>query len=260
MVSFEIGCLVNIVQAASDLITSGGSREIARSRSSSDYTTFTDLKVEAFIKEQLVKLSPKSLIVAEESFESSGTGQWNHSAFVLDPVDGTINFRHTYNASAISLAYFEQGDCRYSVILDPFRKELFTAVRGEGAFLNGSAISVSSVSDLEEALIGFGTTPYDKPRGLRMLSIAARVYSKCQDIRRQGAAALDLAYVACGRLDGFFEMDLKPWDFYGGKLLIEEAGGTVSDWNGSGIKGLDKQSILATNGMLHSQILDEIRS
>ena len=259
MGSFKLNVLVEIVRKASLIITEQGVRSIARSRSSSDYTTFTDLKVENFIKDKLIKLSPKSLIIVEESFDPESVQDWKDSAFVLDPVDGTINFHHNCNSSAISLAFFEDGLPLYSVILDPFRNELFAAERGCGATMNGSKIKVSAVSSLRDALVGFGTTPYDKVRGLQMIKVAGMVYPYCQDIRRLGAAALDLAYVACGRLDSFFEMDLKSWDFYGGLLLLTEAGGKVSDWNGENIEGLGKRDILATNGLLHAEMLDRIQ-
>jgi len=259
MVSFKIDILMEIVRKAALIITSDGDRTIARSRSSSDYTTITDLRVETFIKDKLIKLSPQSFIIAEESFEPRNIDEWSRSAFVLDPVDGTINFRHSYNASAISLAYFDDGAPVYAVVFDPFRQEMFTAEAGRGTKLNGQTVSVSSVKRVEDALVGFGTTPYDKERGVEMLDVAGRVYSKCQDIRRQGAAALDLAYVACGRLDAFFEMDLKPWDFYGGMLLVREAGGRVSDWDGFPLKGLEKQSVLASNDQIHGLLVDELK-
>lgn len=259
MVSFEIHILAEIVRKASLIIASEGDRTIARSRSSSDYTTVTDLRVENFIKDKLIKLSPESHVIAEESFDNDSIRDWHHSAFILDPLDGTINFRHSYNASAISLAYFKDGYPLYSVVFDPFRDEMFLAERGCGATLNGKKINVSRVSTLEEALIGFGTTPYDKSGGLKMLEITKKIYARCQDVRRMGAAALDLAYVACGRLDAFFEMDLKPWDLYGGMLIVEEAGGTVSDWMGAKIEGLGKIDVLAANGSLHEDMLNLIQ-
>ena len=258
MVPFGIGILIEIVTKAGSIITSNGDRTIVRSRSDSDYTTVTDLNVETFIKDKLVKLSPKSLIIAEESFDPESISNWSDSAFVLDPVDGTINFRHSYNASAISLAYFDNGAPVYAVVYDPFRPEIFTAEAGSGTKLNGRPVAVSGVENLASSLIGFGTTPYDKDRGIEMLAVAGRVYSRCQDIRRQGAAALDLAYVACGRLDAFFEMDLKPWDFYGGALLVSEAGGRISDWHGAALEGFGKQSVLASNGLIHDMVMDEL--
>ncbi len=162
MGSFKLNVLVEIVSKASLIITNQGDKSIALSRSSSDYTTFTDLKVENFIKDKLIKLSPKSLIIAEESFDPESVQDWKDFAFVLDPVDGTINFHHNYNASAISLAFIEDGFPLYSVILDPFRNELFPAEKGCGATMNGRKIMVSGVSSLRDALVGFGTTPYDK--------------------------------------------------------------------------------------------------
>lgn len=127
-------------------------------------------------------------------------------------------------------------------------------MRGKGAFLNGTPIHVSTTSTLSESLVGFGTA-YNKELGKKEISLVMKVYEQCHDVRRRGAASLDVAYVACGRLDSYLEMDLKPWDFYGGILLLEEAGGFVTDWSGNPIQGLANQDVLCSNGFIHNEML-----
>ncbi|HCA41514.1 MAG TPA: inositol monophosphatase [Aminobacterium sp.] len=246
--------LISLLKEAGDIIKERKSTYIARRRSLSDYTTATDIEVERFIVSYLQKLSPESVIVAEESSLSRDKAQLCNKAFVLDPIDGTVNFYHNYPAFAISLAYVERGTVQRSYIYDPINEEFFSAVRGKGAFLNGTPIHVSTTSTLSESLVGFGTA-YNKELGKKEISLVMKVYEQCHDVRRRGAASLDVAYVACGRLDSYLEMDLKPWDFYGGILLLEEAGGLVTDWSGNSIQGLGNQDILCSNGFIHNEML-----
>jgi len=248
--------LMNIVRSASGIMLSGSPPQIARKRSFTDYTTSADIAVEDQIKRELMTLYPSSLVIAEESSLDNYGCDWSGSAFILDPIDGTINYFHHMGISAISLAYMEEGELLHGLIYDPYRNEMFNATRNEGAFLNGNPIRVSSVRELKNGLAGFGTSPYSKEKGLEMLHTASKVYVNCQDLRRLGAAAVDLAYVACGRLDVFFEKDLKPWDFYAGILIISEAGGRTTDWKGSPVEGLHRQDILAGNNDLHEAMLD----
>ncbi|MBN1333510.1 MAG: inositol monophosphatase [Synergistales bacterium] len=255
MAMVEIGDLKEIVLRASKLMTREDMPRIARQRSFTDYTTATDIAVEDQIRKELKERYPSSLLVAEESSSLEYGEDWARSAFVLDPIDGTINFFHHLGTSAVSLAYVENGEVLHGIIYDPYREELFSATRGEGAYMNGHAVKTSLTCDLGNSLVGFGTSPYSKEKGLEMLRVAADVYLNCQDLRRLGAAAIDLAYVACGRLDAFFEKDLKPWDFYAGMLIISEAGGIISDWEGLPVRGLEKQDILAASPALHKKML-----
>jgi len=252
---FQIEKIIEVAGSAADIILKEPDPIIARRRSSSDYTTATDLEVEEYICSRLEKLVPEAEIIAEESIGTGITSHCNGPAFIVDPIDGTINFFHDYKASAISIAYMENGKLLHGVVLDPYKKEVFSATRGKGAFLNGEPIYVSKVSEMKDALSGFGTSPYNKKEGLKMLASASRVYESCQDIRRLGAAALDLVHVACGRLDLFFETGLKPWDFYAGMLIIQEAGGLCSDWAGQPVEGMAASDICASNGILHPLIL-----
>lgn len=255
MAMVEIEVLKDIVLRASQLMIREEMPRIARQRSFTDYTTATDIAVEDQIRGELEEHYPSSVIVAEESALLEYGEDWSRSAFILDPIDGTINYFHHLGTSAISLAYVERGEIIHGIIYDPYREELFSATRGEGAYMNGNVIETSSTEDLGNSIVGFGTSPYSKEKGIEMLGVAAHVYLNCQDLRRFGAAAIDLAYVACGRLDVFFEKDLKPWDFYAGMLIISEAGGSITNWKGLPVRGLENQDILAANAALHKKML-----
>ena len=161
--------------------------------------------------------------------ERYNTGlDWSRPCWILDPVDGTTNLIHSFRHSAISLALAEGGQAVFGVVYNPYTEECFTARRGGGAFRNGVPIQVSAVSRLEDSLLSAGTVP-----GQRELADAAfrqmrALYDRCQDVRRMGCASLELCDVACGRLEGYVELSLQPWDYAAGMLILAEAGGQVT--------------------------------
>jgi myo-inositol-1(or 4)-monophosphatase len=174
--------------------------------------------------------------------------------WIIDPLDGTVNFAHGFPMFCVSIALEAEGVLTYGVIYDPLRDELFEARRGEGASLNGQAIRVSATGRLDRALVATGF-PYDiRERLPATLARLGRILGVVQGLRRAGSAALDMCYVACGRLDGFFEENLKPWDTAAGLLLIREAGGQITNFTG-GAYDVYSPNILASNGVLHGQIL-----
>ena len=195
-----------------------------------DYVTYVDLGVQHFLQKELADRYPEIAFMGEEEGE-------NHlhpegSCWILDPIDGTTNLIHHYNHSAISLGLWEKGQIVFGVVYNPFTKETYWAVRGEGAYCNGKKLAVSKAQDLGHCLLNFGTGPYQKelaPENFRRLQA---IYMVCQDIRRSGSAALDLCYVASGKCEGFFEITLKPWDYAAGSVILEEAGGVITNWQG----------------------------
>ncbi|MDO9531670.1 MAG: inositol monophosphatase family protein [Deltaproteobacteria bacterium] len=173
--------------------------------------------------------------------------------WIIDPLDGTVNFAHGYPAFCVSIACEADGALIYGVIYDPLRDELFEASRGGGASLNGTPIRVSATARLDRALIATGF-PYDiRERVPETLARLGRLLRIVQGLRRGGSAALDLAYVACGRLDGFFEENLKPWDTAAGLLIVTEAGGKITTFAGRDYD-LYSPNILASNGVLHREL------
>jgi myo-inositol-1(or 4)-monophosphatase len=221
-----------------------------------DFVTEVDQKVEAEIIYHIKRAYPEHSILGEESGEIAG----NDYQWVIDPIDGTRNFIHGFPHYAISIAILNKGKVEHGVIYDPNRQELFTATRGKGAQLNDRRIRVGTRKRLEETLLGTGFayrhgTPGD-PLPPRILSA---FLPTCGDIRRAGAATLDLAYVACGRLDGFWEQGLKIWDVAAGALMIKEAGGIVCDFEG-GETFLKTGNVVAANPAIIKQMLKSIKA
>ncbi len=219
-------------------------------KSRHDYVSEVDRLVEAAIIDTLQKAYPAHGILAEES---GGQGP-EDCVWIIDPLDGTTNFLHGFPQFAVSIAFKNRGVLEQAVVYDPLRGELFTATRGAGAMLNDRRIRVSNRNGIEGALIGTGFPFRGLTRLDAYLAALRAVIPLCAGIRRAGAAALDLAYVAAGRLDGFWELGLKEWDMAAGALLIVEAGGLVSDDLGRQAY-LESGNIVAGSPRVHRDLL-----
>jgi myo-inositol-1(or 4)-monophosphatase len=216
-----------------------------------DLVTDTDLAVEEHLRSSLGNILPEAGFLAEESSPEQDPGGL---CWIIDPLDGTTNFAHRLPAVAISVALYQEGQVRLGLIHLPKTGELFQALQGEGAYLNQEQIFVSKQADLEKALIGTGF-PYDiRERLAEVMPRLGRVLASSQGVRRMGSAAVDLAYTACGRLDGFYEQGLKPWDTAAGQILVQEAGGIVSRFDPQLQHELRSPDIMASNGLIHSEL------
>ena len=219
-----------------------------------DFVTEVDQAAEAAIIEVLKDAYPSHGILAEESGESTKDAEFQ---WIIDPLDGTTNFIHGFPQYAVSIALAHQGQVTQAVVYDPVRNELFTASKGRGAFLNDRRIRVSKRTRLQEALIGTGF-PYRAFDNVdAYIAIFRELTQKTAGLRRPGAASLDLAYVASGRLDGFFEFGLAPWDTAAGSLLILEAGGLIGDLAGE-TNYLDTGNVVAGAPKVFAQLLQVI--
>ena len=219
-----------------------------------DFVSEVDRQAEAAIIRELRAKFPHHAILAEET-GAQGTGEFE---WVIDPLDGTTNYLHGFPQFSVSIALRHQGRLLCGLVYDPLREELFTAARGEGALLNERRIRVSERRSLEGALIGTGF-PFRDHRHLdTYLGMFKTVVQATAGVRRPGSAALDLAYVACGRTDGFWELGLSEWDMAAGALLIREAGGQVSDLRG-GEDYLATGNIVAGNPRVHQNLLKALR-
>jgi myo-inositol-1(or 4)-monophosphatase len=205
-----------------------------------DYASEVDGLAEAEIVKELKRAMPDCSILGEET-GASGRGR---STFVIDPLDGTSNYLHGIPHWCVSIALVENGEPQHAVIFDPLRNELFTASRGSGAVLNDRKIRVTERKDLDGAMLITGFPPRERERLGPHLDCIRELLRDAEDIRRTGSAALDLAYVACGRADGYFEAGVKPWDIAAGVLLVREAGGRVTDFRGAGTGPLDQRGVL----------------
>ena len=222
----------------------------------SDYVTEVDRAAEAAIITVLREAYPTYGILAEES-GLAGTDTTAEFQWIIDPLDGTTNFIHGVPQYAISIGLAKQGVIQQAVVYDSNRNELFTASKGGGAFLNGKRIRVAKRTRLDEALIGTGF-PYRMFDHIdAYLAIFRELAQKTAGMRRPGAASLDLAWVACGRMDGFWELGLSPWDMAAGSLLITEAGGLVSDLSGES-NYMHTGNIIGGNPKIFSQLLQVI--
>ena len=220
-----------------------------------DYVTQTDVEAEAAIIEVLNEAYPSHSIVAEES-GSSGASDFK---WIIDPIDGTLNFIHGFPSYAISIALQVKGRLEQAVIYDPTRDEMYTASRGAGAQLNGQRIRVSPRTELDSSILGTGFPLRNKNKLPNYLLGFTTLLNKSADIRRTGSAALDLAYVACGRLDGYWEFDLHQWDIAAGALLVQESGGLIGDPEG-GETHMQTGNVVAANPKIFRQILTALRS
>jgi len=220
-----------------------------------DPVTESDLQAQEMIIALLRQQFPDHVILAEEDVgQPPPAVQTQAFRWIIDPLDGTVNFAHGYPAFCVSIAFEAAGRLEYGVIYDPLRDELFEARRGQGASLNGQPIKVSTIDRLDRALVATGF-PYDiRERLPETLARLGRIMAIAQGLRRGGSAALDMGYVACGRFDGFYEENLKPWDTAAGLLLIEEAGGRITTFAG-GEYDIYSNNIVASNGLLQDKIL-----
>jgi myo-inositol-1(or 4)-monophosphatase len=222
-----------------------------------DYVTEVDIAAEQEILYQLGKAYPDHAFLAEESGQT-GNAKSDH-LWVIDPLDGTSNFMRGIPHYCVSIACIVDGRLAHAVVFDPVRQEEFTASRGRGAQLNGHRLRVSNRTDLRECLLGTGIPflGHEQQRLPQYTQTLAELAAQCMGIRRAGAAALDLAYVAAGRFDGFWETGLERWDIAAGALIIKEAGGLISDLNGSE-RYLDNGQVVCGNPKIFKQLLSTV--
>jgi myo-inositol-1(or 4)-monophosphatase len=216
-----------------------------------DLVTEADIESESAIIETIKNVFTDHTILAEESGLSTGDADYQ---WIIDPLDGTTNFAHQIGLFSISIAFVLKGETVFALVLNPMTGELFTAVKGRGASLNGKQIAVSKVMTVSESFLVTGF-PYNLRDHFDPLMTR---FSKClkasQGVRRLGSAAIDLCFVACGRFDGFWEQNLNPWDTAAGELIAREAGAIVTDFSNNPFT-IYKKEIIATNGKIHKEML-----
>jgi len=220
-----------------------------------DYVTKIDRDSEALIVNLIREHFPQHAILAEETggLEIKSSYQW-----IIDPLDGTTNFIHGIPVCAISIALTYLSEIILGVVYDPFRDELFYAEKNKGAFLNNRKISVSKENDFTRCLIATGFPFKDKNLLAPYLEVFSTIFNQVSGIRRMGSAALDLAYVACGRVDGFWEFKLSPWDIAAGALLVREAGGKITDATGDAYY-LQTGDVIASNTAIYDLIFQAVQ-
>jgi myo-inositol-1(or 4)-monophosphatase len=254
------------LETAIEVVTRAGALQMARfghrdmiveKKGAIDLVTEVDVAVEQMFRELIATRFPAHQILAEE-FGGSAAAPAG-PCWIFDPVDGTTNYAHGIPIFCASLALEVDGIPQVAAVFDPTRQELFTAERGRGAWLNGRPIAVSAAASLVDAVLVTGF-PYDvHSRVDEIVGLFAQFIGRARAVRRLGSAAIDLCYVAAGRMDGFWESDLKPWDIAGGALIVEEAGGRVTQMDGTPFRSRGGH-VLATNALLHHAMLEVIAS
>lgn len=220
-----------------------------------DLVTEADMASEKLIVEAIRQQYPVHSILSEEGLGKSQAGEF---LWLIDPLDGTVNYAHGYPVFSVSIALQHEGETVLGVVYDPVRDELFCAEKGQGAYCNGRRLSVSDTGSLSRSLLATGF-PYARASiADNNLAEFGRVMPRVQGVRRDGSAALDMAYVAAGRLDGYWEFHLNPWDWAAGDLLVREAGGRTSSVSGQPWH-LGSNSMVATNGLLHEELLAALK-
>jgi myo-inositol-1(or 4)-monophosphatase len=244
---------MDLCRAAGDILNYYADREKqVEFKGQANLVTIADKKSEELIIGGILGRYPTHSILAEESgaTQPGASVQW-----IIDPVDGTTNFAHGYPFYCVSIAVEENGEMVCGAVYDPVRDEMFSAARGAGAYCNGERLRVSGVERLSQALLITGF-PYNfRERLETIVSHFQKFLVASQAVRRGGSAALDLCYVAAGKLDGFWELNLQPWDTAAGRIILEEAGGRMTDFNGGPFSVYMKET-LASNGLVHQEMLD----
>jgi len=256
MENFKI--LKKIVKEAGEIVKSGYAKNIvADKKSATELVTKYDKEVEAFLIEKIAPIYSDYEIVGEESFKG---GKLPKKAIYIDPIDGTTNFVHKIPHLGISIGIWENNEPKEGIVYNPILNEFYTAQKGKGAFLNGNKIKVTNENNLQNSIIATGF-PYVKHEMGKeyywVVESFKNLLPKIRDIRRLGAAAIDLCYLAQGKVNGFYEVNLQSWDVAAGLLIVQEAGGQISNIYGAKYS-LENKIIVASNGKIHNKLLNNL--
>ncbi|MBQ7032817.1 MAG: inositol monophosphatase [Clostridia bacterium] len=246
--------VANLIQETKNIIFDARKKASVEVKGYGNYVTQVDYAVQNFLKENLRRLYPEIQFMGEEGDRE--VIDFDGLVWILDPIDGTCNLVRGLNQSAVSLGLVKNRVPILGVVYNPFAEELFYAEAGQGSYLNGVRISVSDAPTLHESLISLGTAPYNKELGRETFETAYEIYGRCEDLRRFGAAAIELCNLAAGRTDGFFERNLKPWDYAGGAAILKEAGGIITNYKGGAISFEKPDDIVASNGKIQNELLE----
>ena len=248
---FRLSALCALVRTAGEILLGDGAAQVSE-KGYADFVTGADLAVQRFLTEKLAEQYPGADLLSEESARLPDRSR---PVFILDPVDGTTNLIRRLRQSCISLGLVIGGAPVIGIVYNPFSGELYSGERGCGSFLNGRRLSVRPTACLRDSLAAVGTSPYHRENGPENMRLVAKVFEACLDVRRFGSSALDLCAVADGRYELFCEAGLRPWDFCAGSLILTEAGGKITDWQGREPDPFSDLHLAATNGNVHTELL-----
>lgn len=251
--------LIQIIQGTDTFIFNSKLSQSITEKGPADYVTMVDTSVQQYLYDKLTATYPTIEFMGEE--QDNSKLNFKKDTWIIDPIDGTTNLVHDCKFSAVSIGLWNGAKQKITlgVVYQPFSKDIFYAIENEGAFLNDEPIHVTTQSSFKDSLIAIGTSPYYKSNVDEVWATTKDIFLNCSDIRRGGTASLDIAYVACGRLDGFVEKILSPWDYAAGIIILQEAGGIITDYNGNLPSGTHKSSICCSNKLLHSELLNIVQ-
>ncbi len=253
--NIDIERIIEIIKNAKEFFENKNAIESVKVKGVADYATLVDYSVQKYLQEEFEKLYPEIGFLGEEDYSGESIKGYT---WIVDPVDGTTNLIHNYRESAVSVALSDGERIVLGVIYNPYTDDVYYAKRGSGAYRNGELINVSKVKDMQHSLISIGTSPYNHEYAEENFKIFKKIFLQCEDIRRCGSAALDLVRVASGQCEAYFERNLKIWDYAAGMLLIEEAGGMVTNFCGKPI-GMEKaNNIVAGNADIAQIIVEQL--
>lgn len=224
-------------------------------KAKNDFVTDIDIAVSGYLKEKLRELDSSIGFFSEEE-----KGCLTNDCWILDPIDGTTNLIYGYNLSSVSLARYLNGEIVYGIVYNPFNGEIFTSEKGKGAYLNHTKRLRVSSRPLDESLIEFGAGSTHKEFADENFRTVIEIFKHCVDVRRICSSALDLCYIAAGRIDGYFEKVLKPWDVAAGSLILTEAGGCITDYHGKPLQFASSTSVIASNGIIQNYLIETINN
>lgn len=246
--------IVKLVKQAAQFVFDESLKKAVDIKGEADFVTAVDLKISAFLRENLARIAPEIGFMSEEE----DSGMLAPKRWILDPIDGTTNLIYDYNMSSVSLALYDTDRVTFGIIYNPFNQDLFLVERGRGATLNGKKLPIAPDRPLGKCLIEFGAGSTRKQFADLSFHIAKEIFKECLDIRRICSSALAIAYVAAGKLNGYFEKELKPWDYAAAGLLLEECGALASDWEGNKLPYDHPSSFVCGTPQAYSFLLNKI--
>ena len=247
--------IINLVKSTKKFIFNENLKNDLSIKVDSDFVTQVDLSISKYLKKELYKLYPDIPFMSEEDdFSTLTNNRW-----ILDPIDGTTNLIFDYKMSSVSLALMQNKEIVFGIVYNPFTNELFTAIKGHGAYLNNNKI-VAKDRNIKNCLIEFGLGAQYKNLADENFEIAKDIFKECLDLRRTSSSALEVCYIACGRLNGYFEKILHPWDYAASTLILKESGGKASDWNGNQLQYNETSSIICGSTTAYNFLYNKLKN
>lgn len=250
----DYNAVIDLVKEAGQFVFDNRLRSDVAMKGAADFVTAVDLKISTFLKEKLKAITPEIGFMSEEEKGELPPNRW-----ILDPIDGTTNLVYDYNMSSVSLALLHSGRIEFGVIYNPYSGDLFTAERGKGAYMNGKLLPKAPDRDPKDSLIEFGAGSTKKQFADKTFGLACDVFKGCLDLRRICSSAIAVSYVAAGKLNGYFERVLQPWDYAAASLMLEECGVKCCDWDGNPVRYDKATSFVCGTDKVLKFLLSEIR-